>query len=343
MMLTDKDGSADDIVAMQAKRWQLRLNSGDMSDTEQREFEHWYYARREHEEEFDRLSILWGELDLVAEEVLADSAEELAPLHARVPVWHRIMQGRTAIAASLMLVGLLLVGGFITTVPQPADSPTQPGDLQYASALGEVRSIPLADGSVIELGSSSRLRIDFDERQRAVYLLAGEAYFDVAKDRTRPFVVKTPSGQARAVGTAFDVRLSLDTVRVTVHEGVVEVAATPTATLAVKALLEAGNQVSYNSLGQLTEVREVDLDLSAAWRRGSMVFDQQPLQDVVAELNRYSRQKIVIADERLALINVSGIFHTGEVAAVLAAVEASLPATQALENGVITLRYRQEQ
>ena len=335
MAVSDIGNTSAERLTIQARGWLLRRQSGQMNPVEQRAFERWYQRDGAHRQEYDRLCALWQELDLIADDVLSDYDCDMVPLSDARPQPAVSFQRLRSVAASLLLVAFL-VGAYWQLSP----SSTAPLSEQYSSAKRELRTIVLDDGSTLELGPYSRARIVFDEQQRLVLLGSGEAYFRVAKDAQRPFIVKTSHGQTRAVGTEFDVRLGVNQVRVTVHEGLVEVTTVGRSQRISKSHVRVGEQVSYSSIGRLSAIRDVDLTLSAAWRNGTMVFEQQPLFEVVDELNRYSRKKVIIGDPRLKAIKVNGIFQSGEIDAVLDAIEASLPAELVHSDDSITLRYK---
>ena len=148
------------------------------------------------------------------------------------------------------------------------------------------------------------------------------AYFVVAASgdgEARPFVVATTKGSARALGTRFTVGHKGESVEVTVVEHAVEVTATSPDGEVARVLVSQGQAVRYRDAG-LGEVRTVNPDHSTAWRRGRLIFDHMPLAEVVAELNRYRRGRIVITDPNLASRQVSGVFSTDDPQAVLATV-----------------------
>ena len=95
----------------------------------------------------------------------------------------------------------------------------------YETRIGEQNSITLVDGSVIQLNTDSHIQVNYEKNQRSIVLMAGEAHFEVAKDPSRPFVVKAGDGMVRAVGTAFTVRINPEALKVIVTEGKVALAA----------------------------------------------------------------------------------------------------------------------
>jgi transmembrane sensor len=217
----------------------------------------------------------------------------------------------------------------------------------YATAVGEQRSILLADGSTIDLNGRSKVRVHLDNETRAVDLMEGEALFRVAADKARPFVVSANDRRVRAVGTEFAINRRQRTLLVTVVEGTVAVsmpmipARSPTAPggspnnqrvaprgagSAVAALapssdeilLDAGQQLAL-SLAEpaagdaLPTPRAVDVDDAIAWTRRRLVFDSTPIEDVVAEFNRHSSRSLVIQGDDLRDFHISGAFSSTDV------------------------------
>ena len=163
----------------------------------------------------------------------------------------------------------------------------------------------------------------------AIELLAGEAYFTVVprtENETRPFVVVAANGTATALGTEFLVDRDREGADVTVVEHQVEISATTTREKRDSIVLSPGQSVRYDRTSGIGNAREVNLQRTTAWRRGELVFDKARLSDVVAELNRYRRGRIVISDGSLADRRVSGFFRTDELDGALASMTRELGA-----------------
>jgi transmembrane sensor len=235
-------------------------------------------------------------------------------------------------AAVLLAIGV----GYWTHVDGPETvkvAALERGVLQ--TAVGERSTVTLADGSVVTLNTSSKVRIAFTPGRRNVSLIAGQALFQVAKDSTRPFVVSAGDRQVVAIGTEFEVRLEKAGVRVTLLEGRVQVrpradveaaavargeAAGPVATL------EPGEQLLATPFGRLA-VKAAAVSDVVSWREGRVRFDDMALTDAVAEMNRYSVTPIVIGDPAVAGIRVSGAFRTGQTDAFIASITEIFPVT----------------
>ena len=225
-------------------------------------------------------------------------------------------------------------GHFVAGWPAPLvrapNSSSAPILVRDASTeTGERSLLVLADGSRITLNTASAVHADYTGRERRVTLVRGEAYFDVAKDPSRPFIVSAGLRQVIAVGTAFDVRLQEHKVKVTLVEGKVRIlrVATPIAVDAAPiqsipaVMLEAGSALVAED-GAADRIEQIDTERATSWRSGKLVFDGERLVDVVAEMNRYSREKLEIADPALQGRKVSGVFEPTSGEAFAKALEA---------------------
>lgn len=192
----------------------------------------------------------------------------------------------------------------------------------YRTAVGEQRSIELADGSRLDLNTDSEAVVRYSSHERAIDLLRGQAIFTVAHGDARPFDVYAGSAVIRDIGTRFDVRLRETTTTVAVLEGSVEVSGDGR-TLA----LERGQGVSYALNGKLGSLQAVDVERLSAWRDGKLHFRGQALAEVVEELQRYHQSTILISDPGLMKIRVSGVFPTNDLPLALQTIAATLPVT----------------
>lgn len=211
--------------------------------------------------------------------------------------------------ASLVVVG----GGAILAVGQLEPS--------YATEVGGQRLEQLKDGSRVRLNTDTKIRVRYKGDERRVELLRGEAFFEVAHDAARPFIVETNGTEVRALGTKFDVRRDATAVQVTLVEGRVQVRADghpATATL-------APNQALTVSASGISTTRPANTDLATGWTTGRLTFRGLPLQAAIQEVNRYSTRKIVLTGAGpVANEPVSGQFEPGDTGTFLAAVEAVL-------------------
>lgn len=187
----------------------------------------------------------------------------------------------------------------------------------YATQTGEQRVVELADGSTVKLDTATRMRVRFQGARRHVELIEGQALFTVTHDAARPFVVTAAGTDVVAVGTVFDVQRRGGNVDVTLVSGVVDVTA-PT-TPGGRTRLQAGQQARVSATAVRT--RKIDTGTETAWARGRLVFEDVPLLEAVADINRYLPDKIVIDETALGSVRVNGAFRTGDRDAFVAAAE----------------------
>lgn len=255
-----------------------------------------------------------------------DRALELKP----APRYGRLAAG---VAAALALGATGWWAASVPLGPAPADR----GGLQVASGqssifqtgVGERSTVTLADGSKVTLNTRSRVEVSYSPDQRSLRLISGQALFEVAKNRDRPFVVHAGPRQVTALGTAFDIRLDGRTVQVTLIEGRVKVEPTrPTLLQKVAAPereLVPGQQLVATAESFAATVRPADTTAATRWREGKVVFADTPLTEAVAEMNRYSAEPILIGDPALAEFSVNGMFLTNQPMSFVGAVTAYFP------------------
>lgn len=192
----------------------------------------------------------------------------------------------------------------------------------YQTEIGEQKTVILKDGSVVSLNTNSSIRVMFNESQRSVYLLSGEAIFEVVHDG-RPFIVHSDEVQILALGTKFNVYRQNDSVVVTVVEGKVsvqsqlETAGEPTA--AIKHVeLVLGEQVVVGRQVSFTEVTKTDLPQALAWTQKRLVFEDDPIQTVIQESNRYNKRQLRLVDSTLQARRISAVFNADDQKSLIA-------------------------
>ena len=193
-------------------------------------------------------------------------------------------------------------------------SPEAPAALPaYATGVGQRMILTLEDGSQVTLNTASRLRIAYTDRERRLYLDAGQAWFEVAHDADKPFNVIAGSQQVTAHGTQFDVRLKPGAVEVLLVQGKVSVAPRDGGARAASAMLSPNDMLTADAGG--VEVRRVaDASALEGWRDGVVVFDDRPLSEVISEINRYATRPLVLTGQHAGRLRVSGVYRVGEEA-----------------------------
>lgn len=184
---------------------------------------------------------------------------------------------------------------------------------RYSTRIGEVRVIPLQDGSVVTLNTESTIAVAYSKRRRRVRLVSGEAAFDVAKDATRPFLVSAGRAQVRAVGTSFSVScLPAAPVEVVVREGAVDVGDTEARRSSVLRL-RARERATVSPKAIVSRaISDAEINRRLSWREGRLSFSGETLAEAAAEYARYSDVRIVIDDPALRARTVVGLFQTND-------------------------------
>ncbi|GGY09410.1 DUF4880 domain-containing protein [Massilia dura] len=273
-----------------ALEWVARESAGPLDDAAQAAFETWYLANPRHQGAYLRARAIAHSVDQVTVQAsLKPRPDVAAPAGAAAPVRSR----RAFVFGGALAAGIAAIG--VTAL-----APDLQGRATYETARGEFRKVQLADRSAISINSGSEVAVHLTDTQRRVTLGHGEAWFEVAKDRRRPFVVEAGDVRVRAVGTAFSVRRHADGgAEVLVTEGVVEVWAN--GGTAPRRTLAAGEVAMVPADGSAARI---SADAGAvqrrlAWREGQLVFQNEPLGAAVAEFNRYNARQIVVADPAL--------------------------------------------
>ena len=187
-----------------------------------------------------------------------------------------------------------------------------PDATRYRTAVGEIRRFPLSDGSTAAINTASTVAITLTAERRAVRIEAGEAWFQVAKDPDRPFVVEAGRVRVQAVGTAFSVRRRVGGVDVLVTEGVVEAWSDGAETRRIR--LGAGSRAYVSDAADIREVPAgaSSVDRTLAWRGGKIDLSGVSLIDAVTEFNRYNRRQLRLVDDSLASEAFDGVFRTDD-------------------------------
>lgn len=309
-------------INSKADHWLARINEGPLSPDEARAFNDWLAADPEHERQYRfgqmamrEVLLMRGESDLhelmrptFYERMTNALYEAEQYLKAKVgghKIGIGIGTGLAALSAALVLIFVTLqppleqeeVHVAETTRPAPATP-------QHETSIAEIRDVALPDGSVVTVGAASALDVVFTPNERRVVLSEGEAFFDVAKDPDRPFIVVADNTLIRVLGTKFDVNLGAEGVDVAVLEGRVEVIRPEGDSHVIrdddiKHILTAGQKVVAMNEGPVRPVAPIEPENVAAWRRGELIWVDTPVHDIIADLNRYSTSTIILTQPDL--------------------------------------------
>ncbi|MBP5855900.1 FecR domain-containing protein [Marivibrio halodurans] len=337
------DGTTDDDeVVIAARDWVVRLASKDLTERELQAFKVWHGASEAHRRVFETERRFWQRLGrLVAEPDTAETVPEAEPpsptRHIRPMRGHGRRPGAAPGRRRKILAGSLVAACLALLVMVGDDGLLGPAP-DHATDVGVQRSVRLPDGSMVHLNTDSAIDLTYNDRERAVTLLRGEAQFDVLPDSARPFRVAAEGGMAEAVGTRFIVRLEDGSVRVTVSEGKVLVSSPADGDPPRSQLVEAGQANRYAPGGPPGPVEVADLASVTAWRRGKIRIDGLTLERALTELDRYLPGTILlIAASEDGFDAVSGAFDIDHVPAAVDGLAATHGLSVTRIAGLITI------
>lgn len=330
-------------IELTASDWLARRDRGDdWSDDDRARLADWLAADTAHRVAFLRLEAAWAESGRLkalaagqlqpplpargqwsgapfaprapAEDTTASPATEWSEqldaltFAARTPAPPRRRTVAAGLAAAAVLCGALAIWSWRTqgTVDTAA----------YASDVGRLRTVALTDGSQATLSSGSRIAVAMSRGQRRIDLQSGEAFFEAAKDRSRPFVVSADARRVVAVGTKFSVRRDGGDLRVVVTEGLVRLESTalPGQPAAPVTLLPAGSVAVATRSGVLVRSGTVaDAERALDWRGGYLHFNDTPLAEAAAEFNRYGGRTLMLGDDAAGTLRIGGNFRWSNV------------------------------
>lgn len=295
--------------------WAVRLRSPEATDADRAAFRTWLASSQENRKAFEEERALWRVaaeakaqhkmLDKLLAEAEGESAQQRAAPHAWFLGNYSLVRFAGVAAVAVVAVALTF---HLTDMRQDSKIATRPG---------EQRMVRLDDGSTIQLNTGTRISYHVDSKQRRVSLEQGEAFFDVAKDPSRRFVVQVGRSEIRVLGTQFSVRQNGERLEVVVKEGRVEVIPEPTLLSTEsnrRVELVPGSRLELER--ERIKVAAVDVNRTLAWRSGEIEFQDELLEDVVAELNRYSEAPMVIEDGSIRRLRVSGIFKATDMSGI---------------------------
>jgi transmembrane sensor len=324
------------------------MHDDQRTSAEEAELNRWLAQDPENERAYQRLEALWAGVEQVRNEPAVKAARAQALEESRHATWRQGHALRWKLLGTAAAVIALAVGISFAR-------PYVPIERAYQTGVGDRRTFQLVDGSELTLNTDSSARVHYEFGRRVVDLERGQAHFKVAHSALRPFLVNAGRGVIRAIGTEFDVYRSRDEVTVTLVEGRIEVtsavlsqngtAETP-ATDAVRAAqptrmeLSAGQALSLSAKG-VSSLTPANIPRATAWLDGKLIFDNERLEDAVAEMNRYSTSRIVVLDRELAQLRVNGVFRTDGAAAFVEAVGSTLPVTvERASDGTLVMAKR---
>lgn len=307
-------------IAAEASDWLTRQSGGDDAHALE-DFERWIEADPRHLETYERLARTWDDLGAL---------QHLHPLaSARTPFASPTRAFKNAVTAltrpSVMVGGAVFAAIALLALffapPAPILEP------QFETALAEIEPIELSDGTRVTLGARSGFDVAFTAANREVVLRSGQAFFEVAHNANRPFIVHAGDVAVRVVGTKFEVSSSDAQTIVSVQEGIVVTALSgrsQTLRAGDRLVIDHGGPTLFSSAA-MRPVAEIQPTHVAAWRQGRLAYDDTPLREVVDDLNRYYGPGLELADRATGEIRVTASFRTDDVEGFLSDLSVAFP------------------
>lgn len=357
--MIDPTDLEDDPIYRDAADWLIRLRQPDLRSSDTLTWQRWMAEDPRHRQAFRELEEVWGKLATVPAQPPGISAEMSADRYdgsVSVSTWRRqqkpIFRSRNRVGrwawAAVMLLTLTCIGFGSVLAPRLTDALM--AGKAFETAVGENATLSLADGSRVQLGGHTRLRVWIGSHARQIDLSSGEAFFAVAKDPARPFTVRAGNATVTAVGTEFNVRRSDDRVIVSVLEGRVLVQPMvpmlpiawlpPSRAMGSAKPLGSGQRSTVTGRGAESIQSVSDASNAVAWSQGRLAFEAEPLRYVVEDVNRYAAKPVVIADDRTGDLRVTGTVAENNIMGWIGSLQAAFGIHADIESNRIVLRQQ---
>ena len=316
-------------IEVQAKYWLWRIEQG-LSHQERQSFVAWVNQENEH-----HLALHKYSPSAKMSKSLADF-NGLFPLEKHSKSRHNKLFTQFSLAASVLFFSFLTSEVFLknSLLSFFQDSSTAIVYQQYSTKTGEQTSFNLPDGSFVHLNTNSLLTISFSNNHRQLNLIKGEALFDVAKDKSRPFSVTSGQQSFTALGTIFNVQKSDNNhLELIVTEGRVLIAdSNESLPVLTKKIANTSRNHQQNNIVVAGEkaviINKIQLPKSIispqalsqelAWQKGMLIFDGESLKTALDEISRYTDVTFTIEDQDIAERKVAGYFKADDVETLLA-------------------------
>ncbi len=281
-------------VRTEAAAWIARLRDEQRGPDLEAQFRGWLDENEEHRRAFARMTQVWEQAGTIRMRARDGISAARQGRSSRFNCW------APSLAATLILV---VVGAVYYW-----------RDGALVTGVGERQTRLLRDGTRVVLNTDTRIEVNYDQRLRRVRLIRGEAWFNVSKHPTWPFIVSVGDQEIRALGTSFIVRRDAHDLSVTLVDGQVSVAPSARnedAPSQATQILAPGQRLVISRHHELAVDRPA-LSRVTAWERGQVEFDETALEDAIAEMNRYTTIHITVPDADVARLRIGGVFHAGD-------------------------------
>lgn len=346
-------GENPEQINVEAAAWLARRDAPDWSASDAAQLERWIQASFRHRVAYLRLESVWKKTGRLKALGAGCASGEIPPPgqwnrspfagspdvtkatlagHHSVDRWQRPVHSpqRPMLAAGALSAALACAIWYLV-----------PHGSKYQTPVGAVETVAINDGSRVILNTDTEIRVALSESERRIQLDRGEAYFDVAKDVRRPFVVRAGTVSVTAVGTQFSVRREGPDTLVVVTEGVVRVQGNGIGSSSEPQAVTAGQIAHVSAAGVLIQDESTPrAEEQLSWRTGVLVFRDTRLEDAIAEFNRYNARKIVIADPALKDFRVAGSFKATSTGTFVHLLEQGFPLRVEERDGALILRSK---
>lgn len=317
-----------------AASWIAKRDAGPWTADDATALEAWLAESAGHQAAYYRFNGAWQEAGRLKALMAGNAATVAVASVAGSPVANGLWLSRKAVLGLAAAIVLTIAATFLVMEGRLLHRN------DYSTAVGGWEAVPMPDGSKVTLNTDSEIRVAVTEKERRVELKHGEAFFEVAKDPSRPFVVTVAGQRIVAVGTAFSVRREGNDIRVIVSEGKVRVEV-PGKDADLMEPVPAGSVVRTASNEVLVQKKPItEIEQSLSWRTGLLTFRDTPLADAVAEFNRYNTRQLVIEDPAIAALEVGGIFRATRLDSFVRLLQDGFPVRASVEDDRIVLRGR---
>ncbi len=323
----------------EATEWYMLMRADEISDVRADDFANWISQSPAHQAAYGEIDSFWSDTLVMEPEITGHKTATVTSLtdHRRAKnpeTKPRRRWSPAMIAASIAFLAVSVIG-------------YNYGDIllmdSRSTEVGELADIILDDGSHLVLNTNSQVRIDLQKDKRVVYLKHGEVYFDVAKDKDRPFYVETAGGLVRVLGTKFNIRQRGEHSDITVLEGSVGVVdygvmKNNVAEMPLDVTLEPDQKFSLGNDRVDNVAFPVNSRAVLSWRDRKLIYNGESFATLVEDINRYYDVEIRIGDSALNDIEVVAILKVEDRATTLKALEKAFNITaRPVSGNLITL------
>ncbi|NQZ23490.1 MAG: FecR family protein [Colwellia sp.] len=334
----NQTSSQDKNTFDQAIDWCMRLHQSDISEAEEKEFDHWFASNEQNAQAYEKALKVWrlsAQLTPTFSEApqCSDNTVELSSVKKSIPKyphskWH--LFARVACFALFVIPLFGYMGWQLNLIPN---------SYHIYSTEHAKQEFTLPDGSQIELNLNTQLTYANYRHSRQAKLNHGEVYFDIAHDKNHPFVVLAAPGKITVTGTRFNVWKHQDNVTVSVTQGSVIVENSYT-----QSNLRPGLQAKFNTISPQLSIKNIDTAQILAWRSGQLIIDDLSLKEAIPLINRYlTDTPLVLANESVAKLRIGGIYHTKEIHNLVSTLKEILPINlDKQQDGSILISKRQQ-